>query len=449
MECDFSSIGFESEADRADHISNCHPLAQAQQVEMTWDDMDYKYCFRVLCSAARERELGLVQSLLSLTSRNIVDPEDFGKLLLAAGEGQSADIIDLVISECKSIGHLGDLDKQLEKALQNAALSGSEALVRGLCRSKPPIDLNAQSTDSLSSMACRGYAPLHLAVLGRKESTVELLLDSGASVGVMSRSGGWTALHLAAKVGHGAIARLLLARGALANIDSPKEDGCTALHVAAWNGREAIAQLLLDRGAHPNLRKVGDRTVLQLAAESGHEAISRLLLDRGADIDAKVVSYTALMLAAEKGRKATCRLLIDRGADIGSKNGNGRTALHGAAYNGLEAIDRLVLDRGADIGAKTKDGKTALHDAAWTGNEATARLLLDRGADIGARVKDGETVLHYAALGGREAIARLLLDRGADIDAKNAKNETALHFATRNGHGAFAGLLRNRIATNK
>ena len=32
--CDFSSIGFESETDRADHMLNCHSLAQ--QVEITW-----------------------------------------------------------------------------------------------------------------------------------------------------------------------------------------------------------------------------------------------------------------------------------------------------------------------------------------------------------------------------------------------------------------------------
>ena len=49
--CDLNFIGFESEADRADHMSNSHNLAQ--QAEMTWEEMDDKSCFRVLCSAAR------------------------------------------------------------------------------------------------------------------------------------------------------------------------------------------------------------------------------------------------------------------------------------------------------------------------------------------------------------------------------------------------------------
>ena len=153
VDCDFSSIGFESEADRADHISNCHDLAR--QVEVTWEDMDDKSCYRVLCSAARERELGLVQSLLPSISRKIIYLGGFGELLMAAGEGQSADIIDLVISVCKSIretmtsGHLGSFDNQLVNALHNAALSGSEALVRGLCLSKILTDLDATSTEPL------------------------------------------------------------------------------------------------------------------------------------------------------------------------------------------------------------------------------------------------------------------------------------------------------------
>ena len=83
--CDFNSIGFESEAGRAEHMSNCHNLAQ--KAEMTWEDMDDKSCFRVLCSAARECEFGLVQSLLSLVSRKIINHGDFRKLLQAAGEG--------------------------------------------------------------------------------------------------------------------------------------------------------------------------------------------------------------------------------------------------------------------------------------------------------------------------------------------------------------------------
>ena len=273
--CDFSSIGFESEADRADHMSNCHNLAQ--QAEMTWEDMDDRSCFRVLCSAARERELGLVQSLLSLISWKIIDLGGFEELLLAAGEGQSADVIDLVISVCKSIHetmesvYSGSLDKQLEKALQNAALSGSEALVRGFCHSKNLTDLNATSTEALSSngnTVLHGHAPLHLAVLGQTESVVEPLLESGARADVLSKEGRWTALHLAARHGHEAIARLLLDCGA--DIEAKNGHGGTALQLAAKNGHEATARLLLDCGADVEAKGAYFQTALHLARSEEH-----------------------------------------------------------------------------------------------------------------------------------------------------------------------------------
>ena len=281
VNCQFSSIGFESEAGRTDHMSNCHN--SAQQAEMTWEDMDNKSCFRVLCSAARERELGLVQSLLSLTSRNIVDLESVGKLLIIAGEGQSVDVIDVVISACESIREtmaFGKawyrLNKQVEKALHNAALRGLEALVRGLCRSKLLTDLNATSRGALDpkrNKDHRGHAPLHLAVLGQSDSIVELLLDSGASACLESKKDRSTALHLAASCGSKVIARLLLDREA--DIEA-RADGWTALHLAATNGHDATARLLLDRGADIDAKNASGETALLRESAAGREDIARL-----------------------------------------------------------------------------------------------------------------------------------------------------------------------------
>ena len=109
-------------------MSDCHTLAPEE--ETTWEDMDDKSCFRVLCRATRQGELGFAQCLLSLISQKIIDFGGFRKLLLASGEGQSADIINLVISVCKSIrkttershlkGTCDHLNEQFEEALNNA-----------------------------------------------------------------------------------------------------------------------------------------------------------------------------------------------------------------------------------------------------------------------------------------------------------------------------------------
>ena len=453
LDCDFSSIGFESEADRANHMSDCHNLAFE---ELTWEDMDDESFFRVLCSASRQGEFGLAQSLLSLISQKIIGLGGFGKLLLAAGEGQSVDIINLVISVCKSIreatarshlkGDCDSLNEQLEEALNNAALSGLEALVRGMCRNGLFTDLN-NSAGQLSLNGKKvhpGYKPLHLAVLGLSESIVEQLLDSGASVAVQSKKGHLTPLHLAAER-HEGIARLLIDRGA--NIEAKYFGGRTALHYAAQSGHEATVRLLLDRGANANAQYTGNRTALHIAAGNGHEAIARLLLDRGADIKSGDSSgQTALHDAAGSGREALAQLLLDRGADIECKNLLDQTALHRAAKDGNEATARLLLDRGADIETHSAGGQRALHGATGSGHEALARLLLDRGADIECRDSFGQTALHCAAKGGNVAAARLLLDRGADIECKDAGGLTALHRAASSGQWVAVRLLLDRGA---
>ena len=437
-DCDFSSIGFESEAERTDHISKCHSFAQ--EVEMIWEDMDDRSCFRVLCVAARERELGLVQSLLSLTSRKIINRGNFGELLLAAGEGQSEDIIDLVISVCGSM-RIGQLCLDgLEYALQNAAFRGLEAFVRGLCHSKLLTDFNARSRGQLSCKGKKvrpGHAPLHLAVLGRSESIVGLLLESGADASAQSRENWSTALHLAAEKGHEAIARLLLNRGV--NIEAQRRYGATALHLAAENGHEAVARQILGCGADAKAMS-GSGTALHLAAKKGHKAVTRLLLDHGADTKAMFVSGTALHLAAENGHEAVARLLLDRGADAKTKSDFVGSAQHLAAKNGHEAVARLLLDRGADAKAMFGSG-TALHLAAMIGHEAVARLPLDRGADAKAKSDFVGSALHLAAENGHEAVARLLLDRGADIEAKRMDGSTALHAAADEGHVVITQLL--------
>ena len=420
MDCDFSSIGFESEADRADHMSNCHNLAREE--ELAWEDMDDESCFRVLCSAARQGEFGLVQSLLSLISEKIIDLGGFGELFLAAGEGQSAGIINLVISACKSVhetmarGHSEEaskrLNEQLQETLNDAVRIGSEALVSGLCCSKILRNLNYANQGSKGRNARLRFTPLHLAILGRSESIVEQLLDSGA------------------------------------NIDAPSKDGTTPLHLAAKKGEEAAARLLLSRGANLEARDATGRTALQLAAKFQHMGTARLLLSCGADLEARDVDgWTALHFAAGYGRghEDTARLLLDHGADIEARDSMGCTALRSAASLGCVSTARLLLSRGADPEAKTNYGSTALHKAAQRGNDAVVRLLLDRGADIKAWCTKGWTALHYVANSHRahESTVQLLLDRGAEIKAKTYSNSTALDIATGCRNEAIARRLRN------
>jgi ankyrin repeat protein len=70
---------------------------------------------------------------------------------------------------------------------------------------------------------------------------VSSLLDKGADIYAKNKEGR-TALHLAAWMGHEAVARSLLEKGAI--VEAKDNDGWTAQHCAAFTGQEAVELLL-------------------------------------------------------------------------------------------------------------------------------------------------------------------------------------------------------------
>jgi len=124
------------------------------------------------------------------------------------------------------------------------------------------------------------------------------------------------------------------------------QDGWTALHLAAFLGHAGIVRQLLDAGA-------------DIEATSENYMRNRPL-------------HAAL---AGKGDPETVKLLVARDAEVEARAATGVTPLHTAASRGSVEFISLLLARGADRSARLDDGKTPAELAEQRGHPQAAALL--------------------------------------------------------------------------
>ncbi|KAK5214907.1 hypothetical protein LTR72_011997, partial [Exophiala xenobiotica] len=109
-------------------------------------------------------------------------------------------------------------------------------------------------------------------------------------------------------------------------IEATGHDGRTPLSWVAGIGHEAVVRLLVEKGAKLESQDKYNRTPLSWAAEKGHGAVVRLLVEKGADLEPKDNSgRTPLSWAADRGHEEVVRLLVEKGADLNPKDKDGRT----------------------------------------------------------------------------------------------------------------------------
>ncbi len=249
-------------------------------------------------------------------------------------------------------------------------------------------------------------------------------------------SGGMTALLLAARDGHVSSTQALL--DAHAPIDQPSDgDRSTPLVMAIINGHFDVAKVLLDRGADANLANAdglaplyavidaqwapaaGGPVPLTAREKTGYLSLMAALLDHGANPNARLgkklwyrpafhdqmwigtPGSTAFWRAAQATDVAAMRLLASRGADAKIASNEGDTPLMLAAGVGWAgnftrnapnpAIDavRFCLDLGLDVNTQDVTGYTALMGAAWRGDDDVVQLLVERGAKLDPRTHRG------------------------------------------------------------
>ncbi|CAE8718637.1 unnamed protein product [Polarella glacialis] len=106
---------------------------------------------------------------------------------------------------------------------------------------------------------------------------VRQLLDSGMDANIQDDLG-VTALHCAAKKGHGEMVRLLLERRAEVDARAMNWKGETPVHYSCKYGHTRVLGLLLRFGANPAIRTQEGRTPLDYASEKEHLGCMELLM---------------------------------------------------------------------------------------------------------------------------------------------------------------------------
>ena len=244
-------------------------------------------------------------------------------------------------------------------------------------------------------------------------------------------SGGFSALHFAAREGHLDVVRELVAAGADVNLVATS-DGASPLNAAIINASLDVAAFILEQDADPNLANKDGVAPLwatidaRWAERTWYPAPSieeertdyldllAALLDRGADPDRRLkkkpayrtnhgdwirpVGGTAFWLAAKANDVAAMKLLLAAGANPAIPTNGGASPLLAAAGFGfepqvthfapdarLDAVRYLVEVTGADVNLPDRDGYTPLHGAALTVEHDLILYLIAAGADINAR----------------------------------------------------------------
>ena len=234
---------------------------------------------------------------------------------------------------------------------------------------------------------------------------VKRLLDGGFDPNSSTRSGGTTALMLAAPDVEKM--RLLLDRGAKA--DARAKDKYSALLVAAnYPHASAAVNLLLDHGATVRLPKGQGAPVFNayptmLAAFAGNADVIARLHKQGDRVDDRMYllgmfPMTPLMWLATTHRTESARALLDAGAHVDEVDDDGMSVVSWAAVSNRVNMARLLLERGADVNHVDKHGMTPLLYAASIdfGDTAMIDFLLKHGARLDARTKEGLMALDLA-----------------------------------------------------
>lgn len=295
---------------------------------------------------------------------------------------------------------------------------------------------------------------------------------------LVGTSGGFSALHFAARQGHEEVVKALVEAGADVNQRNPGDES-TALVVATINGHFDIGKYLLDRGADPRLASDNGMTPLYgainvqwapkalypqprayLQQQVTYLDYMKLLLDKGAEPNVRLrrkvwysgynfdlagvdeIGATPFWRAAYGADVEAMKLLIAYGADptiptikpAGRPRTGDGDRLNVKDVSGIPPVPiggPAVTPLQAASGVGYAEGFAAnSHRYAPTGLLPAIKYLVEElGADVNAADHEGNTALHHASARGDVESIKYLVSKGADISRVNREGQTTADMA--------------------
>ena len=389
-----------------------------------------------LWAACENRSPALVKILLEAgADPNVALP--FGETpLMTAARAGDADVVGQLLAAGADVDAATEAGAYgAQTALMWAVAQGHAAVVEVLLAHG--ADVHARSTTFTETVkTISTYANYGLRCVPRDECYITEV-----------RSGGFTPLLFAARVGDLASARLLVEAGADVNEAAP--DGAGALAIAALSGHGAVGAFLLDHGADPNAAE-GGYAPLHAAILHRDLNLAEALLAAGADPDARVTDSTrytrdsadfffppwfvgapAFWLAARYRDADIMRLLARHGADPAATHSpeywtrdrgtaasrmwleEGETTALMAAV-GLGGRDPLwSVDHRARVAEATELGRGPDRTAAEAATLEAVKVAVELGVDVDAANARGRTAVSAARINGFETVVALLVEHGA------------------------------------
>lgn len=211
-------------------------------------------------------------------------------------------------------------------------------------------ELLLTSGADVNTLAKDGMTPLTNAIITKRPSTVELLLNNGANPNFLLPDTGESPLIIASRYGNNKIVTLLIDDGA--NINAKDRGKMSALDWAMINRHKDCVNTLIAKGAFVTDGDTSSRPMVAAIVSRDFE-LADLLVAKGENVNSLAYNTMPLIVWCAKNKNYEgVKYLISKGANINKRDTSGQNALDYALSNRDQPMIDILRPAKADANPK-------------------------------------------------------------------------------------------------